>query len=181
MDIIIATITSSVIFLYFLSRTIYSYYEYYTKNIGKKIFSIGYNSQMMKILGMYPIIIIFLDILFSRIKGMIYVKIQNIPEFIVFVLISLFYIYYGSKKIDICENGIKTSFGCWKWTEIESYEWKYTYVTYTIKISYLWITIPKNKFLLGNNKVRLKLYKKEYLLYKDSIEKLLYGKSQTSA
>ncbi|MDR0320665.1 MAG: hypothetical protein LBI28_04110 [Treponema sp.] len=177
---IIVIITTALLFLYFLSRTIYSYYEYYKKNIGKKVFSIGRSSQIMRLLGVYPIISLFFYELQSIIKGITYIYIQNTPIVIVLSLINLFYIYFGYKKIVICENGIKTPFGCWKWTEIESYEWKYTYITNTMKIIYLWITIPKNKFLLGNNKVRLKIYQKEYLLYKDAIEKLLYGKSQTS-
>jgi hypothetical protein len=177
MEIVIGII----IFILFAIRTGYSYYEYSNKKIGKKLFSFGFSSSYMRFLGIFTIIGFSIIELINRMRGITFINTQNIPFLIILILSSLFYIYYGHRKIEVCENGIKTSLGCWKWTEIESYEWKYTYITNSIKITNLWIKIPKNSFLYITNNVKLKIYKKEYLLYKETIEKLLNENRQTCA
>jgi hypothetical protein len=168
------------IILYYIVRTIYSLYEYRHKNIGKILFKFGHNSSFMIFWGIWIFLFIVIMEIFNRLlNGTTYIQIKNIFLIILFILTVPFLVYFGYKKNRICENGIASFSGCWKWTEIEKYDWKLSLNSNTIK--YLCITVPKNIFLFGKNQATLKISPKEYLEHKKRIEDYFINIKQTCA
>ena len=167
------------IILYYIVRTLYSFYEYRQKYFGFILFKFGHNSSFMIFWGIWILLFYVLsEIINAQLKGISFIRKENILLFIMVIFIASFLIYFGSKKNRICENGIASFSGCWKLKEIEKYEWKYG-ITNTVK--YLCIKVPKNIFLLGKKQAYLKISKKEYLQYKKSIEEYFTDIYQTSA
>jgi hypothetical protein len=168
------------IVIYYITRTIYSLFQYRYKNIGKILFKFRHNSSLMIFWGVWIFLFyIILEIFIFRLKLVTYIHIESIFIIILLALVSLFLIYFGYKKNRICENGIASFSGCWKWAEIEKYNWKYNLNSNTIK--YLSITVPKSIFLFGKNQVILKISSKEYLEHKNIIEDYFNNINQTCA
>jgi len=174
----IFTISFVLIILYFTVRTIYSFYEYYHKNMGKNLFKFGHNSSFMIFWGIWVFIYFaVIEIINSKINEILLINIRNIIFIIFIIIISLFLIYFGSKKHRICENGIASFSGCWNWKEIEKYDWTYSLNSNTVK--YLCITVPKSIFIFGMNKAYLRISTKEYSEHKKLIEDYLNNHNQT--
>ena len=156
-----------VVLFYFFSRTVYAYYHFFKRKLGKVVFAFGCSSPIMRLMGCMSFILLILEEIENRIKGYTFFSKANIIWFIIFFILEVFLIYFGSKKIRIHEKGIFSSAGCWKWEDIESYKFEYGLNNDKIKI--LCITVPKYIFMFGSNKIRYKINPNQVIKLKEEL------------